>query len=211
MESGITRLRAQSIRASILPLPIGHFDERSSSRDSIDPQGLLTLERVYSFVFSSRYRYKDIVPLLSGYPAFYNSRKSWWFRVSASQFPAISYKRKRVRRPLQRRLSKQCLYLHEWALKDSLRLSDTRDQHADLLTWHTGSIPHAYRPMHFDLHARAHTRIVFLWYADALFPGAASASHRCIAFSILSMEINYRSLPSQPHLTRRFVPSPTHF
>lgn len=81
----------------------------------------------YSFVSFSRFRF-----FLFFLFFFFRIRgKFWWFRVNAFQLATVSNKRKRVRRPLQRRLSKQCLYLHEWTLKDSLRLYDTRDQHAD--------------------------------------------------------------------------------
>lgn len=80
-----------------------------------------------SFVSFSRFRF-----FLFFLFFFFRIRgKFWWFRVNAFQLATVSNKRKRVRRPLQRRLSKQCLYLHEWTLKDSLRLYDTRDQHAD--------------------------------------------------------------------------------
>lgn len=112
--------------------------------------------------------------------------KFWWFRVNAFQFATVSNKRKRVRRPLQRRLSKQCLYLHEWTLKDSLRLYDTRDQHADPshVTCSFDSTRVQTQPSRVRVHE--YTYVAPAWYADAPFPGEASASRSFFRAEIFS-------------------------
>lgn len=136
--------------------------------------------------------------------------KFWWFRVNAFQLATVSNKRKRVRRPLQRRLSKQCLYLHEWTLKDSLRLYDTRDQHADP-PHVTCSFDSTRVQTPASRYVCTHTRISRLWYADAPFPGAASASLcRARFFRDLGRNLFFLSPIISPLLNLskfRFLPS----